>query len=217
MKINVVAGDIAHQDVGAVVVNLFEGVTAPGGATGAVDRAMGGAISALIADGEIKGKRGELTLIHSLGTIAPKRVLVAGLGKSETITLDGVRSVAAESARHLSGIGVEAAATILHGAGIAGLDDMASARALAEGVVMGMYRFDKYKSNASEGGLGEMTIVEFDESKVEALQQGVSEGCCNRGGGELLPGYGERACKLHDSVGHGRAGTESCSHAWCGA
>ena len=42
---------------------------------------------------------------------------------------------------------------------------------------MGMYRFDKYKSNASEGGLGEMTIVEFDESKVDALQKGVSEGC----------------------------------------
>ena len=61
MKINVVAGDIAQQDVGAVVVNLFEGVTAPAGATGAVDRAMGGAISALIADGEIKGKRGEIT------------------------------------------------------------------------------------------------------------------------------------------------------------
>ena len=121
MKINVVAGDIAQQDVGAVVVNLFEGVTAPGGATGAVDRAMGGAISALIADGEIKGKRGELTRLSiRLGTIAPKRVLVAGLGKSETITLDGVRSVAAESARHLSGIGVKSAATILHGAGDCG-------------------------------------------------------------------------------------------------
>ena len=67
MKINVVAGDIAQQDVGAVVVNLFEGVTAPAGATGAVDRAMGGAISALIADGEIKGKRGEITVIHYAG------------------------------------------------------------------------------------------------------------------------------------------------------
>ena len=177
MKINVVAGDIAQQDVGAVVVNLFEGVTAPAGATGAVDRAMGGAISALIADGEIKGKRGEITVIHTLGTIAPKRVLVAGLGKSESFTLDGVRNVAANSARHLSGIGVKSAATIVHGAGVGGLDDKASARTLAEGVVMGMYRFDKYKSNASEGGLGEMTIVEFDESKVDALQQGVSEGC----------------------------------------
>ena len=176
MEIGVVAGDIAQQDVGAVVVNLFEGVTVPGGATGAVDRAMGGAISALIADGEIKGKRGELTLVHTLGRIAPKRVLVAGLGKADSFSLDGVRSVAAESARRLSGIGVESAATIVHGAGIAGLDDKASAQALAEGVVMGMYRFDKYKSNADSGSLSQVTVVEFDESKMDALRQGCHEG-----------------------------------------
>lgn len=177
MDIKVVAGDIAGQDVGAVVVNLFEGVTTPGGATGAVDRAMGGAISSLIADGEIKGKRGEMTVIHTLGTIAPKRVLVAGLGNAESFTLDGVRGVAGEAARRLNGIGVESAATIVHGAGIAGLDDRASAQALAEGVVMGMYSFDKYKSNSPDSSLSEMTVVEFDESKLGALRQGVDDGC----------------------------------------
>ena len=176
MEIKVAAGDIAQQEVDAIVVNLFEGVTAPGGATGAVDAAMGNAISTLIADGEIKGKKGELTLIHTLGTISPKRVLVAGLGAAGSFTLDGVRSVAAESARRLSSIGVESAATITHGAGIAGLDDCASAQALAEGLVMGTYRFDKYKSDSTEGALSEMTIVEFDSSKLDALRQGVEVG-----------------------------------------
>ncbi len=176
MNIKVVAGDIAQQDADAVVVNLFEGVTTPGGATGAVDGAMGGAISALIADGEVRGKRGELTLIHTLGTIAPRRVLVAGLGKAESFTLDGVRSVAAESARRLNGIGVKSAATIVHGAGIGGLDGKAAAQALAEGMVMGLYRFDKYKSNASDVSLTDVSVVEFDGSKVDALQQGVDEG-----------------------------------------
>ncbi|MYC06292.1 MAG: leucyl aminopeptidase [Chloroflexi bacterium] len=176
MRINVVAGDIAQQDVGAVVVNLFEGVTTPGGATGAVDKAMGGAISALIADGEIKGKSGEMTLIHTLGSITPKRVLVAGLGSADSFTLDGVRSVAAEAARHLNGIGVQSAATIVHGAGIAGLDEQASAQALAEGIVLGMYRFDKYKADASDVNLNEMTVVEFDESKLDALRSGIDVG-----------------------------------------
>ena len=176
MKFNIVAGDIAQQDVGAVVVNLFEGVTTPGGATGAVDKAMGGAISALIADGEIKGKSGEMTLIHTLGSITPKRVLVAGLGSPASFTLDGVRSVSAEAARHLNSIGVQSAATIVHGAGIAGLDEQASAQALAEGVVLGMYRFDKYKADASDANLNEITVVEFDESKLDALKSGINVG-----------------------------------------
>ena len=176
MKLNVIAGDIAQQDVGAVVVNLFEGVTTPGGATGAVDKAMGGAISALIADGEIKGKSGEMTLIHTLGSITPKRVLVAGLGSADSFTLDGVRSVSAEAARHLNGIGVQSAATIVHGAGIGGLDAQASAQAMAEGIVLGMYRFDKYKANASDASLNEITVVEFDESKLDALRSGIEVG-----------------------------------------
>ena len=176
MKLNVVAGDIAQQDVDAVVVNLFEGVTSPGGATGAVDKAMGGAISALIADGEIKGKSGEMTLIHTLGSITPKRVLVAGLGSADSFTLDGVRSVSAEAARRLNGIGVQSAATIVHGAGIAGLDAQASAQALAEGVVLGMYRFDKYKADASDASLNEITVVEFDESKLDELESGMNVG-----------------------------------------
>ena len=156
---------------------MFEGVTAPSGATGALDSALGGAISGLIADGEISGKRGELTVIHTLGRIAPKRVMVAGLGKREAFTLDGARDVAAESARRLEGIGVKSAATIAHGAGIGGLDGRDCAQAIAEGAVMGLYRFDKYKSNADGGGsLDELAIVEYDADKVAALQGGVDEG-----------------------------------------
>ena len=48
---------------------------------------------------------------------------------------------------------------------------------------MGMYRFDKYKSNSSEGSLSEMSIVEFDESKLDALRKGAADGCVIGGGG----------------------------------
>ncbi len=55
----VISGNITEMSVDAVVVNLFEGIKQPGGATGAMDKALGGAISQLIADGDIKGKYGE--------------------------------------------------------------------------------------------------------------------------------------------------------------
>ncbi|MYK26387.1 MAG: leucyl aminopeptidase, partial [Dehalococcoidia bacterium] len=59
MEISVVQGDISKAEADVVVVNLFEGVTSPGGATGAVDRALDGAISKLIELGDIRGKAGE--------------------------------------------------------------------------------------------------------------------------------------------------------------
>ena len=176
MEIKVLSGDITQQRVGAIIVNLFEGVTSPGGATGAADRALNGAITKLIDEGEIKGKRGEMTLIHTLDRMAPARVLVAGLGKEKDFDLDRVRAVAAESCRRLRRAGVQTVATIVHGAGTGGLDSKGAAQSVAEGAIIGLYRFDNYKSNDAGTDIAEMTVVEADAAKLSDLEAGVAEG-----------------------------------------
>ena len=167
MQINVVHGNIAQRDDPAVVVNLFEGVSHPGGATGALDRALDGAITDLIAEGDVTGKKGELTLIYSLGRIPSRRVVVVGLGKSDSFDPGAAREVHADVARFLRSKGVASYATILHGAGIAGLDIHQSAHAAAEGIVLGLYSFDKYKADSGSGEIEAVNIVEFDESKLD--------------------------------------------------
>ena len=177
MKFEVVAGDISGRDTDAVVVNLFEGVTSPGGATGALDGALDGAITELIGDGEITGKRGEVTIIHTLGKITPARVVVAGLGKVSDFNAETVRSVSGETARRLQSIGVSRYSTIAHGAGIGGMDAAQSAQAIVEGTVLGLYDFDRFKSSKDGGKSVEtVEIVEFDASKLATLQLGVDRG-----------------------------------------
>ena len=177
MEVRAVVGDIATQEVDAIVVNLFQGVESPGGGTGAVDKALDGAISGLIADGEIKGKKGELTLIHTLGKIAPKRVLVVGLGKQDGLNLEVVGDVAAETARYLRGKGVKRAASIVHGAGTGGLSAGAAAQAMTEGTLLGLYTFKQLKSTASDdGGLEELLLVDNESDKLPALESGVRVG-----------------------------------------
>src|SRR3989304_6205940 len=154
MEITVQSGDISAFGADAVVVNLFEGVTGPGGATGAVDRAMGGAISSLIAAGDVRGKLGEFALIHTLGKIAAPRVVVAGLGKSGEFSVDKVRALSADLARFLRRGRLKHAAVITHGAGIAGLDAEACAQAIAEGTLLGLYRFLRHRKEEEEKGGG---------------------------------------------------------------
>ena len=146
VTVNVVAGDITDFATPALVVNLFQGVTQPGGGTGAVDRALDGAISALIADGEIKGKPGEMTLLHTMGRMPARRVVVAGLGKVADFDAGVVRRVSGEVSRFLRGKGVTEFATIAHGAGMGGQDAGEMAQAIAEGTLLGLYRFDAYRS-----------------------------------------------------------------------
>jgi len=63
----VVAEDVARIEADAVVVSLFQDVKQSGGATGAVDKLLDGAINSLINRGEIKGKFEEVSVVHTLG------------------------------------------------------------------------------------------------------------------------------------------------------
>jgi leucyl aminopeptidase len=67
MRIQVEQGSIQASSADTIIVNLFDDVAAPAGATGAVDQALNGAISDLIANGDIKGKAGEITVFTLKG------------------------------------------------------------------------------------------------------------------------------------------------------
>jgi leucyl aminopeptidase len=179
VEIKIEAGDIARHAAKAIIVNLFEGVTKPGGATGAVDSALGGGISQLIVEGEVKGKSGELTLIHSLGRIPSPRVLVSGLGKADKFDVNTIRNLMGTAMRRARGARATSVATILHGAGIAGLEVEACAQAVTEGALLGAYRFNRYKNNGSDDAAAEvttLTIVESDKAKLAAIRRGVERG-----------------------------------------
>ena len=178
MKIRVVRNDVASIKTPALVVNLFDGVKKPGGATGAVDKGLDGAISQFIKDGEIKGKKGETTLIHTFGKIPASRVIVLGLGKRESFTTNTLREVTAASSRYLRRLGVTKAATIAHGAGIGGLDPLECGQAIGEGAILGLYRFKTYltKGEDDQSELTELQIVEKTAKNASLLRKGIEKG-----------------------------------------
>ena len=177
MRITVTSGDVTAIDTPALVVNLFKGVTQPEGATGAVDQALDGVISQLIQEGEIKGNQGVVSMIHTLGKINPARVLVVGLGPADKFDAQVVRQVSADVVRYLRQRSIKQAATIAHGAG-GGLDPRASGRAIAEGTLLGLYRFGSYRSNGEEDRteFEALTIVERDSDHAAAIEAGVADG-----------------------------------------
>ena len=76
MELKVESGDIAAWKGDGIVVNLFEGVTTPGGAAGAVDKALNGLLTKLIAQGSAK-------VMSEFHAIIPFRILWRNLAKVE--------------------------------------------------------------------------------------------------------------------------------------
>ena len=173
MEIKVAAGDITRIEAGAIVVNFFEGMERPEGDTSNVDKALDGVISQLISQGEIKGKLNQITVIHSLGKLPSARVVVAGLGKQQEVSLDRVRGVMAKTCRLLRQKYVDSIATIAQGAGVAGITAEGSAQAMTEGALLGVYSFRRHLTKEAEyGEIKQFTIVDADETKLPGLEQG---------------------------------------------
>lgn len=172
MQIKAIVADIAQVEADAIVVNLFEETEQVGGATAVVDARLDGAISSMVRRHEIKGKFGEVGIVHTLGRLPAGIVAIAGLGKREQFDLDRVRGVAGEFCRALRKLGCRRVATVLHGAGAGGIDAADSAGAIAEGSLLGLYEFTRYKdSEYSE--MDELLIVERDQERVHALTRSI--------------------------------------------
>ena len=177
MEVKVVVGDIVDVKAGAIVVNFFEGMERLDGDIAAVDKALDGAISQLISQGEIKGKLNEITLVHSLGKLPAARVIVTGLGKQQELSANKVRGAAAETCRWLRKRGVDNVATVAQGAGINDISLENAAQVVTEGAILGLYTFRRHMTKKEDelGEIKQLLIVGNDEAK-SLLEQGSTKG-----------------------------------------
>lgn len=177
MRVELKIGDVASWEDEAIVVNLFQGTKRPGGVTGAADKAMGGAISSLIRAGDFQGEFKEIAVIPSEGRIPAKRVMLAGLGERGKFSIDRVREVSGRVALHARDAGLKSFSTIVHGAGIGGLDLSQATEAVTEGSILALYRYTQYKTT-DEGKKDPevMTIVSTEKTRAGVMQNSVEAG-----------------------------------------
>src|SRR4051794_9454673 len=126
------------------VVGLFEGESPPGG------------VAATLAEsGEAKAGLRKLAVGHEDGT----RVIVVGLGKRDDFDSEKARIAAAVAAQRARELGAKSLSWSEPGEGVAA--------ALVEGTIMGLYRYDTYKSERDDNGVQSLEVVaERDLSAV---------------------------------------------------
>ncbi|HEY0582190.1 MAG TPA: leucyl aminopeptidase [Chloroflexota bacterium] len=173
MELRVQQASAADIDTPLLVVNIFEGVTTPTGATAAIDAALGGQITRLIAEGEITGEPATVTVIHngSANGLKARRVAVVGLGKQAEFEPENVRVAAAVAARKARDLKLDSFATIVHGAGAGGLAFDDAARATMESSILALYRYEQFKeATKSKHEVRSCIVVEQDAERFQALE-----------------------------------------------
>ncbi len=179
MNIKVEQGGIQAVTADAIIVNLFKGITEPAGATGAVNKALDGAIGELMAGGDLQGKLGETAVLYPRGAISSRRVIVVGLGEADKFDLEAVREASGAAINQAQKVGATSVATIVHGGGVGGLDVTEAAQAVVVGSMLALYKYDaprSKKEDEPETQVDSLTLVEFDPSRIDGLETGAHTG-----------------------------------------
>ncbi|MGQ9456067.1 MAG: leucyl aminopeptidase [Armatimonadota bacterium] len=191
MKFVVTCGSLTEQECDVLIVNLFQGVKQPGGATGAVDKALDGLISKTIKEEEFEARLGETLVLHTHGKIPAKRVLIVGLGPKEEFDITKIMRAAGAAGRGCTKLRARQVSSILHGAGAGGLSTQECAKGTVLGTILGTYEFNRLKTeDVKQNTIQTFRITELSSEKLVDIQSGIDYG-------ELL---GESICFARDLV-----------------
>ena len=173
MNINVKVGDFRTESVDAVVLGIFESDIALDGAPQLADAATNGAISELFESGDFKGEFKQTSLLYTRGAIAPPRIGLVGLGKSDAFNLEKARQAAGKIAQSIRDLGAKTFAIPLP-------SDTPSEmiQAVVEGSLLGLYEFNLHKTQNRDKikALEAITFIIDDGASLAIVEQSIKVG-----------------------------------------
>ncbi len=176
MEVIVKAGELVKESVDAIVLLLCGDKAASQGTAASIDKALDGGITALFRDGEFTGKAKQQSMLHTHGRLQAKKVVLIGLGNPDKLTLEGLRQVAGSAAQYTRGLGASTMAIAIEVSGShLALSD--AAQAVVEGMVLAIYRFDRFKTEENDHqDIAAVRLVANTRDQVKAVQQGAEIG-----------------------------------------
>ena len=172
IKIN--KSDVFELKTDALVLGVFEKTEKFTGLVQQLDEVFQNKISSLYSENEIRGKLGEVTIIHNFVGFSAERLVIAGLGKIEEFDSDVVRKVSASVLNRLNGINLKQVSFSPIGSDLLGIFN--SAKSIVEGAVLGLYRFEKYKSKPAGVSIKSVDLMGFASVNEDQVQDAVNQG-----------------------------------------
>ena len=174
MEITVSAESVGQYAGEAVVVGVVQKALLAGPAAEA-NAALGGLIGQLLDAGEIRGRAGEVTILHTQGKLPAARVAVVGLGESGQLDLFALRRAMGTAARQLRDRGCHRVATALAQMLPPAFRLELTVRAMVEGAYVGLYRGEECKSEAGlPDELDELRLIGLPAGEVELAGEAAS-------------------------------------------
>jgi leucyl aminopeptidase len=157
----------------ALVTYVFENGDVAQGRAAELDKLAGGLLAQLSKSGELTGKTLETTLLHAPNGLKATRLLVIGAGKRDQFNSATLRKIAGVAVRYLKSRSVHKFVFVVR----EGNATEESAQAIAEGVLVGDFETDKYKTDKKNDKFIEsVSIAGYANGEKSAGEKGIAKG-----------------------------------------
>jgi len=171
VEIDIKTGHAHKQRDDAVVLPLLAGrkLTASGVR---LQEATANALTSVLRKFDLTGEFGEASTLYDVAGTFSKRVVLVGAGDEKKLTLQKLRVLASQAVRKLDGRGSRDVSLFLPELTVRGASMADKVQAVAEGVWLGLYKFDKYQTQKKERGrsLRSVTIMVPSRSDLDEAE-----------------------------------------------
>ena len=173
MKLSLETRSPADARADVLVVGRHSDTARPAAELVALDKKLGGLLSAVLKTERFEGKAGQISQFYTDGRIAAGRVLVVGLGVKKAGDPDAVRRGASAAIRRARDLGASTAAVLISADGLTARQ---RAQAIVEGAILGSYRFDRYLKEKSDKVIQSVAVVEPARRNHAGAREGLRVG-----------------------------------------
>jgi leucyl aminopeptidase len=143
-----------------------------------LDKFLGGQLKTAISAGDFKGKEKEVLVLYPLDSnFKGHRIILAGLGEREKITLEKIRRSCAVASKKAQSLKSETIAIEFPDYSL--LKDKINeplsyvAQSIVEGSVLALYKFDKYLTDEERKNKKVKEVILFSQDDSKEIKEGV--------------------------------------------
>jgi leucyl aminopeptidase len=172
MQVTLDSRPAAKIEAEALVSYVFEPEkeqgTAVEGEIAELDKAVSGALGKLATAGELTGKMLEFTLVHFAPGISAQRIVLVGAGKRAKFSTAELRRLASAALRYLKARSIKRMAFLAR----EGERNAEGAQAVTEGLILGNFEGDKYRTDKKNPPVESAALVGFNFDAQSGVERG---------------------------------------------
>ncbi|MFL2664571.1 MAG: leucyl aminopeptidase [Dehalococcoidia bacterium] len=145
-----------------------------------IDKILEGMISSLVSSLDITGSEGEMSLIYTpnLGSkgFYPKKIMVMGVGKIESLSSDKVRKLAASLIKKIKKLRVKKVHLAIENSILSRKFDIEKfSQSFSEGLILGRYSFNKYKNtkNITTDNTEKVNLCDSNPANIKIINRSI--------------------------------------------